>query len=92
VNNTVYFILLVFSGANLELSTLPHWMQFISNYLPLTRGITASRMIIQGSGLDAVTPLLFEEALIGVFFAALGYSLFRWFEFTAKKRGTLEVF
>ncbi len=92
VNNTVYFVLLVFSGANLELSTLPKWMQVVSNYLPLTRGIASARAIIAGHGLADVSRLLVEEFGIGLFFALLGYTLFRWFEVTAKKRGTLEVF
>lgn len=92
VNNTVYFVLLVFSGANLELSSLPRWMQMVSDYLPLTRGIASTRMIIAGQGLTEVIPLLVQEFGIGMMFALLGYTLFRWFEFTAKKRGTLEVF
>lgn len=92
VNNTVYFVLLVFSGANLELSSLPRWMQAVSDYLPLTRGIASTRMIIAGQGLADVWSLLVQEFGIGMMFALLGYTLFRWFEFTAKKRGTLEVF
>jgi ABC-2 type transport system permease protein len=92
VNNTVYFVLLVFSGANLDLPSLPTWMQVVSNYLPLTRGIASARLIITGHGLAEVMPLLVEEFGIGLFFAFLGYTLFRWFEITAKKRGTLEVF
>lgn len=92
VNNSVYFVLLVFSGANLEISTLPVWMQVVSRYLPLTRGIAATRQLIAGHSLAEIRPLLLEELAIGAFFALLGYSLFRWFEFVAKKRGTLEVF
>ncbi len=38
------------------------------------------------------TTLAVAELTIGMMFALLGYTLFRWFEFTAKKRGTLEVF
>ncbi len=92
VNNTVYFVILVFSGANLDLATLPAWMSTVSRFLPLTRGIEAARALIAGEQLVSITPLLIEEAAIGFFFAFLGYTLFRWFEFTAKKRGTLEVF
>ncbi|HAF61862.1 MAG TPA: hypothetical protein DCK95_06005 [Anaerolineaceae bacterium] len=92
VNNTVYFILLLFSGANLELSSLPVWMQVVSKFLPLTRGIASARLIIAGHSLAEVGSLLLEELAIGTFYALLGYTLFRWFEFVAKKRGTLEVF
>jgi len=39
-----------------------------------------------------VLPLLGGELLIGLIYILLGYSLFRWFEFQAKRRGTLEAF
>jgi ABC-2 type transport system permease protein len=92
VNNTVYFLLLMFSGANVPVATLPGWMQAISWCLPLTRGIAAARLIIRGAALSEVAPLLIGELLVGAFYALLGYSLFRWFEFQAKRRGTLEAF
>jgi ABC-2 type transport system permease protein len=92
VNNTVYFLLLVFSGANLDLTTLPRWMQTISNILPLTRGVTATRFVIAGGNPADISAMMLEEILIGVILVFMGYALFRWFEFEAKKRGTLEVF
>jgi len=92
INNLVFFLLLVFSGANVPLAALPGWMQTISQVLPLTRGIAASRIIIAGGGLPEVLPLLGGELLVGLIYILLGYSLFRWFEFEAKRRGTLDVF
>jgi ABC-2 type transport system permease protein len=91
VNNTVYFSLLIFSGANIPITSLPTWMQTISSALPLTRGIAAAREIIAGNDYQSITGLLTGEALIGVMYVFLGYALFRWFEFQAKRRGTLEV-
>jgi ABC-2 type transport system permease protein len=91
VNNTVYFLLLVFSGANIPIASLPIWMQRISSALPLTRGIASAREIIAGGEYRGVTGLLNGEALIGVMYVFLGYALFRWFEAQAKRRGTLEV-
>lgn len=92
VNNTVYFLLLIFSGANLELATLPSWMQTVSNFLPLTRGVTATRQIIAGETMKMIAPLLKEELVIGIIFLLIGYIMFRTFEQVAKTRGTLEVF
>lgn len=91
INNTMYFLLLIFSGANLPLATLPGWMQTISWFLPLTRSIAAARQIIAGSTLAEVAPLLAGEALIGAMYIGLGYALFRWFEIESKRRGTLEA-
>jgi len=92
VNNTFYFLLLAFSGANIPLSDMPGWMQSVAWALPLTRGIAASRQLIAGSRLAEVAPLLASEFGLGVLYILLGYSLFRWFEFQAKRRGTLEAF
>ena len=91
VNNTIYFSLLLLSGANLDLATLPAWVQTISNYLPLTRGIAAARMIIDGRPFQEALPLLQTEFLIGLIYVILGYSLFRWVEIQAKRKGTLEA-
>ncbi len=90
-NNLVYFLLLVFCGVNVPLSVLPNWMQAISYGLPLTRGIAAARQIVDGASIAQVAPLLGGELLIGLVYIAIGYSMFRWFEFQAKRYGTLEA-
>jgi len=92
VNNTIYFMLLLFSGANISLESLPKWMQAVSNYIPLSRGISSTRLIISGAGVNEVFPLLLEEFLIGLIFTLLGFFLFNTFETRAKKLGTLEIF
>ncbi len=92
INNLVYFLLLLFSGANLPITALPQWMQYISWSLPLTRGIAAARFIVDGASLAEVAPLLVGEFFIGVGYLVAGYVLFRIFEIEAKRRGTLEAF
>jgi ABC-2 type transport system permease protein len=92
INNFVYFLLLIFSGANVALAEMPRWMQGISYALPLTRGIQAARALVDGATLAQVGPLLWAELGIGLIYGLLGYFLFAWFEVQAKRRGTLEVF
>ena len=91
VNNTVYFLLLIFSGANVDLNLLPSWMQAISDALPLTRGIASARTLIDGAPLSEISPLLMQELGIGLVYGLLGYFLFQWVEISAKRRGTLET-
>lgn len=91
VNNTVYFLLLIFSGANVDLKLLPLGMQTISNTLPLTRGIASARALIDGAGFAEVTPLLMQEVGIGLLYGLFGYFMFYWLEILAKRRGTLET-
>jgi len=92
VNNTVFFSMLLFSGANISLESLPKWMQVVSIYTPLTRGIAATRLIVAGAGINEILPLLLEEFLIGLFFTLMGFFLFSTFEKQAKKLGTLDIF
>ncbi len=66
-------------------------MRALSDFLPLTRGIEAARAIFAGGQLADVIPLLSGEIILGAVYIALGYSLFRGFEFQAKRRGTLEA-
>jgi ABC-2 type transport system permease protein len=66
-------------------------MQSISYSLPLTRSIAAARIIVDGGGLSQVSSLLTTELLYGAIYIGLGYSLFRWFEYQAKRKGTLEA-
>lgn len=91
VNNTMYFLLLIFSGANVPLAALPAWMQAVGWALPLTRGIAAARALIAGGRLADVAPLLSGETLLGAAYVLAGYLLFQWFEYQAKRRGTLEA-
>jgi ABC-2 type transport system permease protein len=90
--NVLFFSLMIFSGANIRLETLPLWVQIISASLPLTRGIAAVRLAINGTALPDLLPLLRAELLIGLAYALAGFALFRWFEVQAKRHGALEVF
>lgn len=92
VNNTVYYLLLLFSGANIALDKLPLWMQIISYNIPLTRGIQAARMFVAGASFAETRLLLIGEAAVGLIYAFLGFMLFNWFERQARLRGTLESF
>lgn len=92
INNLVYFLLLLFSGANVPVSSLPQWMQYISWALPLTRGIEAAREIVAGAPLSAVSGLLLGELAVGLVYLTAGYLFFRIFEIEAKRRGALESF
>jgi ABC-2 type transport system permease protein len=91
INNTVYFGLLIFCGANVPLSAMPAWMRTISFLLPLTRGLEAARRVIAGDPLAQVAPLLAGEILVGLVYILCGYLFFRWFELRARRLGTLEA-
>ncbi len=92
VNNTVYFLLLFLSGANIPVASLPSWLRAISSWVPLTHAIAAAREIIAGAGITRpVAVLLVREVGIGCLYLGVGYALFRIFERRAKTTGSLET-
>jgi len=92
VNNTVYFLLLIFSGANFPVESIPGWLQPVSQALPLTRGIASARLIIAGGTFTDIANLLGQEAIIGIILVLAGFIMFRLFETKAKQLGTLDIF
>lgn len=91
LNNIIFGLLLIFTGANVAVSELPGWMQAISQRIPLTNGIEAARRVADGAALGDVSGLLAREALIGVVYTVLGYQLLRFMERESRKRASLEV-
>lgn len=91
INNTVYFALLLFSGANIPVQILPETLRAVSFILPLSRGIAAARRLIIGAEFREVASLLAGEFIVGTAYVVLGFFLFRWFEIQAKRRGSLET-
>ncbi len=89
--NVIFFLLLIFTGANIPLDKLDPWMKPVSAVLPLTRGIQSARLLVGGARLTEVLPLLGGELLVGIAYALAGYAVFRWFESQARTRGTFEA-
>jgi ABC-2 type transport system permease protein len=89
--NLMIFVFLLFCGVNIPIDTLPEWMQEVSKVLPLTHGIEAAREVAGGASLGDVSGLVWTEAAIGLFYAALAYVLLRLFEFDGRRRASLET-
>jgi ABC-2 type transport system permease protein len=91
VANLVVFLLLLFCGVNIPLESLPGWMEAVARALPLTHGIEAAREVADGASLAEVDHLVWTELGIGAVYAALGYALFRVFEFEGRRRASFET-
>jgi ABC-2 type transport system permease protein len=57
----------------------------------MTHGIEAARELAAGSSLGDVAPLVRDEVLIGLVFAAIGFALLLWFERQSRHHATLET-
>jgi ABC-2 type transport system permease protein len=89
--NIVYGVMLIFSGVNVALTTLPTWMQVIGRALPLTHAIEAARIVAAGRPLADVLGLLSTEIGIGIVYAVLGLILLRILETSSRRNATLEL-
>jgi ABC-2 type transport system permease protein len=88
--NILFGLLLVFTGANVAVDTLPGWMQAISGVLPFTHGIEAARDLASGDSLADAAGLLGTEVLIGFAYAVVGYVLIRNAERLSRRYATLD--
>jgi ABC-2 type transport system permease protein len=90
-SNLAYFLMLLFCGVNVPLSSLPGWMAAIGRVLPVTHGVEAARGVAAGQALGTVTRPLLVELGIGAAYAVAAYSLFRFFEGESRRRASLET-
>ena len=91
VGNLAFNALLLFCGVNFPVEALPQVWQRLTQLLPLTHGLSATRLLFDGQ-LEGVPGLLAIELLIGMLYAVVGYLLFAVVERTARAQGTLDLF
>ena len=91
LSNILVGILLIFCGANVAISSLPHWMGEISSWLPLTHAIEAARAVADGNSLTSVQGLIGRELGVGVIYAVAGLAIIRFFETQSRRHATLSL-
>jgi ABC-2 type transport system permease protein len=90
LSNVIFGFLLIFTGANVPLSELPNWMSTAAQALPFTHAIKAARELADGASLASVADLIGAELVIGLMYAAIGYSLLRFMEVQSRRHASLE--
>lgn len=91
VNNLVFGVLLIFTGANVALSALPAWAAAVGRVLPLTHAIEAGREVAAGAHLADVSDSLAKELAVGLVFLLIGMVSLRLIEQSSRRRATLEM-
>jgi ABC-2 type transport system permease protein len=91
LNNVIFGLLLIFTGANVAIDQLPGWMQAISYRIPLTHGIDAARQVANGASLGDVAGLVAAEFVIGVVYTVVGYQALRWMEHVSRRRASIQI-
>ena len=91
VTTMVVIALYIFSGVNFPVEVLPASVQVISYSLPLTRGIQAARLAMDGASWSMISSLFIGELFVGLLYAAAGYVIFTWFEKLSLVDGQIET-
>jgi ABC-2 type transport system permease protein len=91
LNNIIFGLLLIFTGANVPLDVMPGWMEAIGRSVPLTHAIEAARDLANGASLSDVSGLLGIEFGIGVAYTFLGYQALRFMEYSSRKRASIQI-
>jgi len=89
--NTFLAFLYILAGVNIPVTSLPVFLQKISYGIPMTRGIMAARLVMNGGAWDAIGRLVGGEALVGGIYILAGYVLFRIIEKRSFVSGTLDA-
>jgi ABC-2 type transport system permease protein len=84
--------LLLVTGANVPLDRLPASVQRIADFIPLTHGIHAARLLASGAPLADAIPQIRDELLVGIAYFAAGLMLLRYFERDGRRAGSFERF
>jgi ABC-2 type transport system permease protein len=90
LSNVIFGFLLIFTGANVPLDTLPGWMSTAAQGMPFTHAIRAARQLAVGVSLGDVGGLVGAELLVGAIYGLAGYGLLRWFEVLSRRNASLE--
>ena len=90
LSNVIFGFLLIFTGANVPLSSLPGWMSTAAQGMPFTHAIEAARKLADGAALGDVSGLIAAELLVGATYGVAGYGLLRWFEILSRRNASLE--
>jgi ABC-2 type transport system permease protein len=91
VTSMISILLYMLSGVNFPVTVLPKFFQTLSYGLPLTRGIQAARLAMNGAGWAAIQSLFLSEMLIGLLYIGVGYLMFLWFEKLSLVDGQIET-
>lgn len=90
-SNILANLLLLASGANYGTGVLPVWLRDLGLLLPLTRGISVTKQIMNTGSLAHLWRLMGQEFLLGTIYFTLGIILITYAERGARRRGTLDL-
>jgi len=91
ITSTLALALYILVGVNFPVDLLPGFLRALSYGLPMTRGILAARLALDGAGWAGVAPLIYGEMVVGLIYLVVGYALFRLIERRSMETGMLDA-
>jgi ABC-2 type transport system permease protein len=90
--NVTNMILYILTGASFSRERLPAFLHLLSELIPITRSIDASRIIVAKGSLISAMQLLGIDLLISILYIFIGFALYRYFEYKARVFATLDAY
>lgn len=90
VSNIAYFLVLLVCGVEVPLSHLPAAVRGLAQFLPLTHGIAAGRLLAAGTGGATAELDILLELLVGAAWATVAFLLFLYFERSGRRSGAFD--
>ncbi|WP_059172104.1 ABC transporter permease [Bacillus sp. FJAT-27445] len=91
LTNLLASILLLLSGANYPQAVMPHALQFIAQFMPLTRGVKLTKEIMNEGNYERVLAYTGQEFLLGIVFFIMCIGCIRFAAYQARVKGTMEL-
>jgi ABC-2 type transport system permease protein len=90
ISSTLSLAFFVLIGVNFPIELLPPFLKTIALGLPMTRGIQAARLALNGGEWVSISSLVIGEITVGLIYILFGYTLFRLAEKISLKSGSLD--
>ncbi len=91
ITSTLSIAFYMLIGVNFPVENLPAFLQWVAYGLPMTRGIMAARLALNGADWTRIAPLISGEILIGLLYIMIGYASFRFVERASIRSGLLDT-
>ncbi len=90
--NVANMILYILTGASFSREKLPQLIYRLSDCIPITKSIEASRIIVSKGNLSHALQLLVIDVIFGCLYILAGFGLYKYFEYKARVSATLEAY
>lgn len=91
LTNLLASILLLLSGANYPLKIMPEALQFMAQFMPLTRGVKLTKDILNEGQYGSMMAYLGQEFLLGCVFFIISIGCIRYAAYLARTKGTMDL-